>query len=189
MLSCKDCLARHSDYLDARLDAIAAAEIREHLASCPRCARYDRVLRRGVKILASQPPIEPSPDFIFQLDQRIQFEHQRAAFQPVRFLAAASVAVAAMLALAAWIPVLMLATQDKVAVDVVPAVEASPVSAEIAWHGARAVDNATSSHVHMVSRGSWPPSVENHPIAPRYTPVVVESPTAPINYSYAAYSE
>jgi anti-sigma factor RsiW len=182
-------LARHSEYLDGRLDAIAAEEVRDHLASCPRCARYDRVLRRGVKILAAQPPIEPTPDFAFQLQRRLEFEQRHAALQPMRSMATASVAVAAMLALAAWIPVLMMATEEREALSAVQTAEASPVSAEIAWHGAPAVDEEAHAHIHLVTRGGWQPSAEHHPIAPRYTPVVVGSPTEPINYSYASYSE
>ncbi len=111
MLSCNDCLARHSDYLDDRLDRETADQVRAHLQSCARCARRDRVLRQGLRLLAELPPIEPAPDFTYRLQQRIEAEQARAAYMPVRFLTAASIAVAAMLALAAWVPVLMMSTQ------------------------------------------------------------------------------
>lgn len=188
MLSCNDCLARHSDYLDDRLDRETAAQVRAHLKVCARCARRDRVLRQGLKLLAELPQIEPAPDFTYRLQQRIEAEHVRSAFMPIRYLTVASLAVAAMLALAAWVPVLMMSMREAV-VDTVQAAESSPVASEIAWHGAHAVDESSHQDIHLVARSGWKPEAEEHVIAPRYTPVVVESPTAPITYSPALYAE
>lgn len=186
MLSCADLLSRHSEYLDGRLDERAAEEVRMHLADCRRCARYDRVLRRGLQLLAQQPQVEPSEDFYLRLEQRLRFEDQRAAMRPVRFMAAASVMVAALLALAAWVPVMLLATRES---EPAPVVQASPVAAEIAWHGVPLFAEEEKDAIHFAQRRAWKPVPDVHLIPPRYTPVVVESPTAPLNYTTAVYSE
>ncbi|HET9439068.1 MAG TPA: zf-HC2 domain-containing protein [Longimicrobiales bacterium] len=188
MLSCRDCLARHSEYLDGRLEDAAAEAMRAHLAVCPRCARYDRVLRRGLQALDAQPALHLAPDFEEQLQARIAFESRRAELRPIRSMATASVAVAAMLALAAWIPVVFVASQESQPLSVVQSAEASPVVSEIAWHGEDAMDER-QQHVHLVRRLAWKPAIEDHVISPRYTPVIVESPTAPLNYTQAAYAE
>ncbi|HEY0672975.1 MAG TPA: zf-HC2 domain-containing protein [Longimicrobiales bacterium] len=188
MLSCRDCLARHSEYLDGTLENAAVEEMRAHLAVCPRCARYDRVLRRGLQALAAQPTLHPAPDFEAQLQARIEFEARRAELRPMRSMATASVAVAAMLAFAAWIPVLFLASQESQPLSVVQSAEASPVVSEIAWHGEDGMDEGRQ-HIHLVRRLAWQPAIEDHVISPRYTPLIVESPTAPLNYTQAVYAE
>jgi predicted anti-sigma-YlaC factor YlaD len=188
VLSCSDCLARHSEYLDGIMDAGTAAQWRAHLAECAECARYDRVVRRGLTLFAAQAQLRPTPDFMTQLEQRLAYEDRRIAMRPITSLASASVAIAAMLAFAAWIPVILLATGD----ERMPAVvaESQPLSAassEIAWHVESAVDRRSPEHVHFVKRVAWAPSAENHVIEPKYTPVVLESPIAPLSYSRTAY--
>ena len=151
MLSCSDCLARHSEYLDEVMDEVTAEQWRLHLAECPECARYDRVVRRGLKVLAAQAHIEPAPDFMMHLQQRLAAEDRRTALRPMTSLASASVVVAAMLAFAAWIPVIMLASED----EAVPIVQSDPVSAtasEIAWHAERAVEHRAPAKIHLASR-------------------------------------
>jgi hypothetical protein len=188
VLSCSDCLARHSEYLDGMMDDITAEQWRTHLADCADCARYDRVVRRGVKLLAAQAQIEPTADFMTHLQQRLVYEDRRTAMRPMTSLASASVAVAAMLAFSAWIPVIMLATNE----EPLPArvVEASAVSAtasEIAWHAENAVERRTPAHIHFAKRVAWAPTAAHHVIEPKYTPVVLASPIAPLSYSRTAY--
>lgn len=191
MLSCSDCLARHSEYLDGVMDSITAEAWRIHLAECADCARYDRVVRRGLKVLAAQRQIEPTADFMAQLQQRLTIEDRRAAMRPMTSLAGASVAVAAMLAFAAWIPVLILANDTAPrAVQVAQAAPVTETASEIAWHAERAVERRGSGHVHLTSRRlAWAPTTTVSMITPDYSPVVLESPTAPPNYSRPYYSE
>ncbi len=184
MLSCSDCLARHSEYLDGAMDAATAEIWRHHIATCSRCARYDRVLRRGLQTLAKQAPLVPGSDFMLQLQQRLVAEDRRAVMRPFSSLAAASLAVAAMLALAASLPILMLATDEERA-DVA-AIESAPTSAmatEIAWHSEDAVEARMPAHFHLARRSAWQPRAAGHVIEARYTPVVLELPTAPLNTS------
>ena len=178
MLSCSECLARHSEYLDGVMDAATAEIWRAHIAGCTSCARYDRVLRRGLKTLITQPLVEPDPDFVTELNQRLAFEDRRMAMRPITSMAGASVAVAAMLAFAAWLPFLLLTNSPDQQVIAAPA---TAVATEIAWHGEDAVDHRTPSHVHQARRLVWP-GRSSHVIETKYTPVVVESPIAPLSY-------
>jgi anti-sigma factor RsiW len=181
VLSCSDCLARYSEYVDGVLDAETAAEFRAHLSTCPRCARYDHILRRGVGLLNEQPRVELADDFLLRLNHRLTVEDQRAQMRPVTSMAAASLAVAAMLAFAAWIPVLMLSQQN--ASEGVAAQPVSAVATEIAWHGENAVDHRTPTHVHLARRLAWAPTSSGHVIEAKYTPVVLESPISPPVYA------
>jgi hypothetical protein len=183
VLSCRECLARHSEYLDGEMDAVTAAMWRAHLAECPRCARYDRVLQRGIRTLTAQPQLLPQSDFMLQLQQRMLAEDRRAVMRPFSSMATASLAVAVMLAFAAWLPVMILAGEEKQAVAVAEA--ASAVATEIAWHGESAVESRASGHVHFARREVWLPSTATHVIETRYTPVVLESPIAPLSSSRA----
>jgi anti-sigma factor RsiW len=187
VLSCSDCLARHSEYLDGLLDAATAEQFRAHIAACAECERYDRVLRRGQKMLAAQAQIQVSGDFMTQLQNRLVFEDRRAAMRPMTSLAGVSVAVAAMLAFAAWIPVLILASDaERVPAAVAQADAVTRTSSEIAWHAESAVEESAPTHIHFARRAAWVPRNTHDVISPRYSPVVLASPIAPLNYS-AAY--
>ncbi len=182
VLSCSECLARHSEYVDGIMDAGTAAQWRTHLENCPDCARYDRVLRRGLTYLAAQPRAELTPDFTLQLQHRLAFEERRAALRPITSMATASLLVAAMLAFAAWVPVLMLARSDEPGAPVSSA-PASPAVVEIAWHAEDAVDHQLPAHVHQaVRRALLLPDAASPIIEPAYSPVVLASPIAPLNY-------
>jgi hypothetical protein len=72
-MRCADFLQIYSDYRDGLLadDGLAfAAE--HHLRECPRCARHDLAVRRGVNLLRTEPEIEPSPGFRRTLDRRLR---------------------------------------------------------------------------------------------------------------------
>jgi hypothetical protein len=159
----------------------ATAEVwRAHIAGCVRCARYDRVLRRGLKTLLAQPMIEPDSDFTNELHRRLAFEDRRLATRPITSMAAASVAVAAMLAFAAWLPMMLL---TNAADDQIAAAPATQAVSEIAWHGESAVETRAHSHIHQTRRIIWPASSTSHVIETKYTPVVLESPIAPLSYA------
>jgi anti-sigma factor RsiW len=181
VLSCSDCLARHSEYADGVMDAETANEFRAHLSTCPRCARYDHVLRHGVGLLNERPRAELADDFLLRLNNRLTIEDQRAQMRPVTSMAAGSLAVAAMLAFAAWIPVLMLSQENSTA-----SIAVQPISAaatEIAWHRENAVDQRGPTHVHLARRLAWAPTSSGHVIEAKYTPVVFESPISPPSYA------
>ena len=166
------------------MDARSAALWQAHITGCPDCARYDRVLRRGLTLLSAQPRIEPGPDFIVQLQHRLAIEDRQAAVRPIRSLAAASIAVAAMLAFVAWLPVMLSDGLQNQVADFQPV---SEVATEIAWHGESGVESQPRAHIHFARRLAWSPSSSGHVIEAKYTPVVYESPTAPPSYTRSVY--
>ena len=185
MLSCSDCLARHSEFLDGVMDSGTEALWQAHIAGCADCARYDRVLRRGLTLLSARPQLEPTPDFIVHLQHRLAVEDRNMVMRPVRSLAVASISVAAMLAFVAWLPVVLFSDAAQPAVAV--SAPASPVATEIAWHGESAVESQPRAHIHFARRLAWSPSSNGHVIEAKYTPVVYESPTAPPSYTRTTY--
>ncbi len=102
-MTCGEFLAQHSEYLDEELGAQAAAEMGLHLAGCTRCARYDRVLRRGLELVREMEPVLPTSDAYLPLHQHLagntppppDITTPRAPF-------AVTIAVAGVVALLAW---------------------------------------------------------------------------------------
>ncbi len=102
-MTCGEFLARHSEYLDEELGADGAAEMRRHIAGCARCARYDRVLRRGLELVRGLEPVLPSTDGYVALHEHLA----RTTPAPPetgapRAPLAATIAVAGVVALVAW---------------------------------------------------------------------------------------
>ena len=182
MLSCKEVLARHSEYLDGEMAAADSERWRAHLDACPPCARYDRILRKGMRLLSETPHVEPDPSFKLHLRYRIADEERRLDVRPATMNAAASLSVAAMLALAAWLPFMLVARTDASGPGTTATAAAADLMAtEIAWHGGYAVSQRpshersrltlqhTSSAASLIDRG--------------YSPLIIESPTAPPTYT------
>jgi anti-sigma factor RsiW len=80
MLDCAKLLEQYSDYRDDLLDPEARTEVLAHLAMCPACARYDRVVRKGVTLLHQLPEPRVSEDFMDRLQHRIY--HLEAEARP-----------------------------------------------------------------------------------------------------------
>lgn len=70
-MTCQEFLERHAEYVDDVMDPLEAAIWRDHAAHCPSCSRYDRVVRRGLRLVRELPEISPSPDFHPRLQFRI----------------------------------------------------------------------------------------------------------------------
>lgn len=109
-MTCGEYLALHSEMLDQRLDVEDELRCREHALSCASCARYDRVLRRGLSIVHELSPVTPSSQFL----HRFQHGILRAAessdgdgpFASTGTMLA--LAIAGVIAIAAWSPLLRL---------------------------------------------------------------------------------
>lgn len=109
-MDCREFREKHIAYVDDTLPFIDMEAMERHRGRCPRCARHDTAVRRGLLIVHNLPEIRPSPGFSARLNARIQ-ELQRAgatppAYRPAHSVAAfsaiaAGVALAAGLALAA----------------------------------------------------------------------------------------
>lgn len=180
MLSCNEVLARHSEYIDGEMTPPDTERWRAHLAECATCARYDRVLRKGVSVLAASE-LQPDPEFTMHLRYRLADERYGMT-RPLGNNLAVGLSTAAILALIAWLPLLILSRGE--GDEAVVRTETGAASSEIAWHGSIAIA-ADQAHdapaVEQVVRA--PNAAAVSLIAPGYSPLVVESPTAPPTYS------
>jgi len=70
-MDCSEFIERYSEYDDSLLPSGEAAVFRLHLAECPSCARYDRVLRKGRMLARQLPEPAPSEDFVPRLQWAI----------------------------------------------------------------------------------------------------------------------
>lgn len=73
-MDCKAFAKRHSAYIDDTLPGVERAAVREHLASCARCAKRDAEVRRALLVLKNLPPIEVSDGFQDRLRARLATE-------------------------------------------------------------------------------------------------------------------
>lgn len=105
-MECKDFLEGYSAYLDGVASPAEEAAFERHIEECEACARYDRVVQRGLEIFRNLPRVEPSSDFLPRLRHRLFHVEDGIPFQSVRHGgSAAAVAVAAVGLLAlAWLP-------------------------------------------------------------------------------------
>lgn len=106
-MTCQEFLARHSDYVDGVLEAEEAVHWAAHVSTCPRCARYDRLVRDAQQLVRRLPEVEPSHDFFPRLQHRIyNLEDELRDRRPAGIGAMLSIAVAGTLAVLAWSPLL-----------------------------------------------------------------------------------
>ena len=172
-VGCDEFLARHSEYLDGLLEPLAKARLSAHAAACGSCARYDRIVRKGIDLVRDLPDVEPSEEFEMRLQHRIFHMEDARALQPRAAGAAAALGVAAAIALLAWSPVLM--KSDEAAMSRAATLDESAGAAYSAF-----------STVPLFSQNSWYPTTmpapEHQPSAllavfpGPYSPLVVTPP-------------
>jgi len=112
-MTCRECLERYSDFLDEAMTAGEMARCRAHLERCSSCARYHRVMRNGLELVRTLPPVEPSADFGDRLRHGIY--HVRNAAPGRRRgsgLAVGMLALATLAAAAVWSPLLRVPRAD-----------------------------------------------------------------------------
>lgn len=129
-MDCTELLDTFSDYRDRRLDPAERARVERHLDRCPSCRRYRRVIDQGVRTLRELPGPPVPDDFRPRLRHRIfHLEDGDALGRDATasgVSGTATVAMALLLALAAWGPVL----QDRTAeVSLAPVVVDEPPAA------------------------------------------------------------
>jgi hypothetical protein len=111
-MDCKDYLARFSEYHDQRAGAAAFREMEAHRVGCPGCRRYSETLESGTEILRAFPALEIPLDFRPRLDHRIyHLEDGDSIARETLGTGATTVsvlAVAILIALSAWSPVVSL---------------------------------------------------------------------------------
>jgi anti-sigma factor RsiW len=109
MIDCDTYLARYSDYLDHDMTVAERDEMEAHADDCPHCADYDRVVRRGTDVLRGLPELEVSDDFADRLRWRLyaaEEEDRRARRLASPAQAAGTLAIAALIAAVAWVPLM-----------------------------------------------------------------------------------
>lgn len=70
-MRCREFREKHVGFVDDVLPAVDMEVMHRHLQSCPRCARHDVAVRRGLLLVRNIPRIEPSADFMARLNERI----------------------------------------------------------------------------------------------------------------------
>lgn len=107
MVSCHEFISAYSDYRDGLIGAGLARSLATHLNECSSCARYDRVIRRGVEVARAIDGPPPSSEFLPRLQHRIY--HLEDDFRPGPFGSGVSVALLLMITVvfgvSAWLPV------------------------------------------------------------------------------------
>src|ERR1700741_2452703 len=115
MMDCQTFLAGYSGFRDGYVSEDEREALRAHAETCERCARYDRVVGRGVLLYRALPELEVSEDFGERLGHRLYHEDMERA-QARRFAtpgaALATAAIAAGIALFAWVP--LMGVRDRV---------------------------------------------------------------------------
>lgn len=110
-MECKEFLTHFSRFYDAQLEPSEQERFQDHLEACSQCARYHQVVSGGVALLRREiPPLTPPADFRPRLDHRIfHVADQEALLRGASasgVTAATAAALAVLLVLAAWSPVL-----------------------------------------------------------------------------------
>lgn len=124
-MECKDFLEGYSSYRDDLLDEPEKEAFRAHLECCESCARYDRVVRKGTRVLRELPPVDPPSDFLARLRHRIYHLEDGIPLSssfPGGSAALVAAAAAGLLALA-WLPI---ATHAPVEVELHPVAVDAP---------------------------------------------------------------
>ena len=69
-MDCAEFLERYSEFLDGEIEASRVPAYQRHIVSCSGCAEYDRVVRRGLRLVRELERPEATPDFVPQLQHR-----------------------------------------------------------------------------------------------------------------------
>lgn len=69
-MQCEEFLEGYSDFLDGTLEEHSFTDYRYHLERCPSCSEYDRVMRRGLRLVRALDPPEAQADFLPRLQRR-----------------------------------------------------------------------------------------------------------------------
>jgi anti-sigma factor RsiW len=169
-VTCSEFRERFSDYYDGTGEPSLRGEADAHVAACPDCRRYHAVLVQGSAILKSTPQPEVSDDFLGRLQHRIY--HVEDATSLGREVGSATtvtaaVAIAALIALAAWSPALLRAPR----VELPPIVVSRPEPRAVGVRPPRFWVSTGSSFVSAVDRGLW----DDPDLFNRYNPLMAPS--------------
>ena len=72
LMDCREFRNKHVAFVDDLLPAVEMDALQRHLRLCSRCSRQDTAVRRSLLLVRNLPPIEPSPDFMARLNERLE---------------------------------------------------------------------------------------------------------------------
>ena len=105
-MDCQEFLEGYSSYLDGVAGPSELDAFDEHLEACEACARYDRVVQRGLKVFRNLPKVHTSSDFLPRLRHRLYHvdddipERSRTSGGSAALVAVAAVGILAL----TWMP-------------------------------------------------------------------------------------
>jgi hypothetical protein len=70
-MDCREFRNKHVAFVDDLLSAVEMRAMYSHRVNCSRCSHHDTSIRRSLLIVRNLPPIEPSPDFMVRLNERL----------------------------------------------------------------------------------------------------------------------
>lgn len=129
-MECDDLLEGYSEFVDGQLDPSVRAAFEAHIDVCESCARYHRVVQRGLFVYRNLPQLQPSPDFFPRLRHclyHLEDEARLSERTPLGSAALVAVGTVGFLALA-WLP---FATRLTVEVELPPVAVEAPAAHEI----------------------------------------------------------
>jgi hypothetical protein len=71
-MNCRQFRKLHVAFVDDLLSASDMDCMQQHVAICVDCSKRDVSVRRSLMIVRNLPTIEPSPDFMFKLNERLR---------------------------------------------------------------------------------------------------------------------
>ncbi|CAN5898324.1 hypothetical protein BH23GEM7_BH23GEM7_25710 [soil metagenome] len=182
MVDCSQFLDGYSEYRDGLLGDSTREAFLAHLAACQSCSRYDRVVSRGTELFRELPRLECSDDFMPRLQHRIfHLDDELKGFgrHTSGTSAMLTFTIAALFALAAWLPALRSAP----AVVRLPAVAARapqpPVQAPALFRGGPLLAPENSANVAREWNGMSAPPTQN--LFFRYSPMGVSTVQTVLN--------
>ena len=69
-MECEEFITDYSDFLDHQFEEHSLSSYCEHLLHCSDCAEYDRVMRRGLKLVRQLELPGTCPDFAPRVNER-----------------------------------------------------------------------------------------------------------------------
>jgi hypothetical protein len=108
-MTCQQCIALATEFVEELMSPADAVRFQNHIAQCASCARYQRVLAKGLTLVHQVPDVEPSSDFVLQLHRRLRAvdDEMLARQRSVTSGVTVALALAGLVAFAAWSPLLI----------------------------------------------------------------------------------
>ncbi|MCX5884533.1 MAG: zf-HC2 domain-containing protein [Proteobacteria bacterium] len=78
-MDCKGVKRRLSAYVDGEVEQQERKNIAHHVNSCPDCTREMKALQDTCLLISEDSGVEPSPDFLLQLFERVKVEQEKVS--------------------------------------------------------------------------------------------------------------